>query len=100
MKYTCPLGHKCETRDESGNVEERCRWFVQLRGKDPQSEQEIDKWDCSIAFMPVLQVEGSQQTRQAGAAVESFRNEMVKGNDQFLGLINQAKALDNNGRTN
>jgi len=31
--------------------------------------------------MPVLMIENSQQQRQTGAAVESFRNEMVKSND-------------------
>jgi hypothetical protein len=31
--------------------------------------------------MPVLMIENSQQQRQTGAAVESFRNEMVKAND-------------------
>jgi hypothetical protein len=29
----------------------------------------------------VLLIENSQQQRQTGAAVESFRNEMVKAND-------------------
>ena len=28
----------------------------------------------------MLLIEGSQQTRQAGAAIESFRNEMVRAN--------------------
>jgi hypothetical protein len=40
--------------------------------------------------MPILLIENSQMSRQTGAAVESFRNEMVKGNEimvrNFLGL--------------
>jgi hypothetical protein len=31
--------------------------------------------------MPILTIENSQQQRQTGAAVESFRNEMVKANE-------------------
>jgi hypothetical protein len=31
--------------------------------------------------MPMLMIENSQQQRQTGAAVESFRNEMVKNNE-------------------
>jgi len=31
--------------------------------------------------MPVLMIENSQQQRQTGAAVESFRNEMVRANE-------------------
>jgi hypothetical protein len=34
-----------------------------------------------MAWMPMLMIENSQQQRQTGAAVESFRNEMVKTND-------------------
>lgn len=34
-----------------------------------------------MAWLPVLMIENSQQQRQTGAAVESFRNEMVRAND-------------------
>lgn len=77
MKLSCPLGSKCEVRDEGNNVEERCRWYVQVRGMNPQSGEEMDRWDCAIALMPVLQIETSQNTRQAQAAVESVRNVFV-----------------------
>jgi len=33
-----------------------------------------------VAWMPILLIENSQQQRQTGAAVESFRNEMVQSN--------------------
>jgi hypothetical protein len=37
-----------------------------------------------MAWMPVLMIENAQQSRAAGAAVESFRNEMVKQNERNL----------------
>lgn len=58
-----------------------CSWFTQLRGKNPQTGAEVDEWGCAITWLPMLLVENSQQQRQTGAAVESFRNEMVKAND-------------------
>ena len=58
-----------------------CAWFLKISGKDPQSNKEIDEWGCSMAWLPVLMIENSQQQRQTGAAVESFRNEMVKANE-------------------
>lgn len=58
-----------------------CAWFIQLRGKNPNTGEEIDDWGCSIAWLPVLMIENSQQQRQTGAAVESFRNEMVRANE-------------------
>ena len=42
----------------------------------------------------VLLIENSQQQRQTGAAVESFRNEMVKSNELHLRI--QAASLQQN----
>ena len=33
---------------------------------------------CRISWVPTLLIENSQQQRQTGAAVESFRNETLK----------------------
>jgi hypothetical protein len=74
-KTNCPLNNfePCKQLD--------CSWFTQLRGTNPNTGNEIDEWGCAIAWMPVLMIENSQQQRQTGAAVESFRNEMVKNNE-------------------
>jgi len=37
--------------------------------------------------MPLLLIENSQMQRQTGAAVESFRNEMVRANEVSRDLI-------------
>lgn len=72
IEYSCPLGAKCETAQDDKII--RCRWFVKLRGKDPQTDQDIDEFRCSMEWMPLLQVEHSLFQRQTGAAVESLRN--------------------------
>jgi len=59
----------------------KCAFFTQVRGNNPNTGEEVDEWACAIAWMPVLMIENSQQQRQTGAAVESFRNEMVKNNE-------------------
>jgi len=59
----------------------KCSWFTQVRGTNPNTGQEIDEWNCAITWLPVLLIENSQQQRQTGAAVESFRNEMVRANE-------------------
>ena len=46
-------------------------------------DRQVDEWACSIQFLPMLLIENSQQQRGTGAAVESFRNEMVKANLQI-----------------
>ena len=56
----------------------QCSWFMLVRGKNPQTGQDVDEWGCAMTWLPVLLIENSQQQRQTGAAVESFRNEVVK----------------------
>ena len=74
-KNQCPLNgfDPCKQLD--------CAWFLKIRGTNPNTGEELDDYGCAMAWMPVLMIENSQQQRQTGAAVESFRNEMVKAND-------------------
>jgi hypothetical protein len=58
-----------------------CAWFLKITGKEPNTGKDVDDWGCSIAWFPILIIENSQMQRQTGAAVESFRNEMVKANE-------------------
>lgn len=58
-----------------------CAWFMQIRGTNPNSGEPVDEWGCSMAWLPILMIENSQQQRGTSAAVESFRNEMVKSNE-------------------
>jgi uncharacterized protein YeaO (DUF488 family) len=60
----------------------QCSWFAQVRGVNPNTGQDVDEWACAIAWMPILLIENSQQQRSTGSAIESFRNEMVKANEQ------------------
>ena len=68
-------------------IQTKCAWFTQVRGTHPQTGQEVDEWGCAISWMPVLLIENSQQQRQTGAAVESFRNEMIDSNARTLQLM-------------
>lgn len=65
----------------------QCSWFTQLRGTNPNTGKEIDEWGCAMTWLPVLLVENAQQSRQAGAAIESFRNEVVAFNQDSQALI-------------
>lgn len=60
----------------------QCSWFMLVRGKHPQTGQDVDEWGCAMTWLPVLLIENSQQQRQTGAAVESFRNEVVKSAEE------------------
>jgi hypothetical protein len=82
----CPL-HRCDV----SKVCHKCAWYVHIRGKDPQSEEEYDEWKCAIAWQPIIGLEIAQQARQSGKATESFRNDMVKIN--AVGMAMQRRGL-------
>jgi hypothetical protein len=64
-------------------------FWTHVRGTSPQGG-EVDMPDCAIKWLPMLLIEGSKVGRETGAAVESFRNEMVKSNT--IALAMQAKS--------
>jgi hypothetical protein len=65
----------------------KCAWFTRIQGYDMNTGNQVDEWQCAISLMPMLLIENSGQQRQTGAAVESFRNEMVKANDQTAKVL-------------
>ena len=80
-KNQCPLNNfePCKQLD--------CAWFLKIQGKNPQTGLDVDEWGCSMSWLPILMIENSQMQRQTGSAVESFRNEMVKTNQQTTELL-------------
>ena len=81
VKQNCPLNdfNPCKQFD--------CAWFMKIQGKDPNSGKPLEDWGCAMAWMPVLLIENAQQSRSTGAAVESFRNEMVEANQRSQQLL-------------
>lgn len=65
----------------------KCSWFIQVRGLHPQTGEEVDEWACSIAWLPTLLINNAKEVRQGAAATESFRNEMVKQNNDHSILL-------------
>src|SRR5713101_8720623 len=57
-----------------------CPKFVHIAGHNPNTGEPVNRYGCADGFLPMLLIENSQQARQTGAAVESFRNEMVRLN--------------------
>jgi len=64
-----------------------CAWYTRVQGYDMNSGNQVDSYECAISWLPMLLIENSGQQRQTGAAVESFRNEMVKANETQTKLI-------------
>ena len=81
VKDNCPLDNFNPCRKFE------CGWFIQIRGKHPHTGEEVDEYGGAMALMPMLMIENSRQTSQAGSAIESFRNEMVKQNMTTLSTL-------------
>ena len=60
---------------------------MKIAGKNPNTGKDTEEWGCAMAWLPVLLVENAQQSRSTGAAVESFRNEMVEANQRSQKLL-------------
>ena len=59
----CPL-HKASM----DKVCSRCPWWQSLKGRHPQTGEEIDRWDCAIALLPLLLINTANEARQGAAA--------------------------------
>jgi hypothetical protein len=68
----------------------KCAWFTKVEGYDINTGSRVDEWNCAITWFPMLLIENSGMQRQTGAAVESFRNEMVKANQASQELFKVA----------
>lgn len=75
-----------------------CPKFVTIRGKDPQTGVEADRHGCVDTFLPLLLIENAQMSRQTGAAVESFRNEMAKERNDAWQARQHALSLMSGGQ--
>jgi hypothetical protein len=61
-----------------------CMWFRKIVGTNPQTGAQVDEYDCAINWLPLLLIESANQTRGTQAAVESLRNESVKGTEATI----------------
>ncbi len=90
-KADCPLW-------KSACKEHACRWYIQVHGKNPQSDEIINRWDCAIAWLPVLLIENSQKQHQTGCEINHLRNEVTVSNAQTRNaLIDAAYRIGGGG---
>ena len=92
IEFTCPLARGC--REGIDEKIHRCIWYTNVVGLDANTGESIDEWSCAMAWLPKLQVEMSATNRGQTAALESFRNETVKGQAEFNQLVSQRQLLN------
>lgn len=77
----CPLMHG----SLCSKVCPTCKFQIKVKGQNPNSGEDIDKWDCAFTFQALLAIESNFRLHQLGAATESFRNEVVNQNNSLIG---------------
>jgi hypothetical protein len=83
-KYICPILNKeCIGLD--------CSWILKMEGYDINTGQKINEWACTVAALPKLLVENAGMQRQTGAAINSFKDEMVKDSKAYSDIIEKTK---------
>lgn len=53
----------------------KCPLWMHIRGKNPNTGAEIDRWSCALAQLPVMMVENAQQSRFVEGAINELRKE-------------------------
>lgn len=85
VQNTCPFGSECETVSD-GKLR-RCKWYIPLKGKNPQGEETIERYDCVMVWNVIVGLEGNQFMRGTTVAVESFRNEVYANNNRYDQIV-------------
>ena len=70
----------------------KCRKWVRVQGKDPQTNADIDSYDCRDHVDHMLTIAVLQAQRQTTASVDAVRGEMQQSADQgivdAIGMLN------------
>ena len=77
-----PEGMRCPEMGGAPCMKRECVKYIQLRGTNPNTGEELDGWQCAAVWHVMVMIENTQQAKQHGAAIESFRNEMVAANQR------------------
>ena len=78
-----------EKAKKKGAKSPKCRWWIGVSGKNPQTGVAEDKHDCSIAWQPTIALEVARVDFSLGGAVESLRNR-VNDFAQGVGMLAHA----------
>ena len=83
---TCPL-HK----QPMGKVCHKCPLWIHVRGQDKNTGAEVDRWNCSVAELPLLLIEVASTVRGVDGTLGEFRKENTAVG-QALGAVIEAAA--------
>lgn len=88
---TCPFGSTClEIKD--GAIH-RCNLLMDIKGQNPNTGEEITDSKCAFVWQVLMQMDTTRKVSGVQHATESFRNEMIKTNEQSQVTMASALAI-------
>ena len=75
----CPLHKKAMSK-----VCHTCPMWISVRGKNPQTGEDIDDWNCALAWSAILSVQTAKEAHMVSCEVNAMRNETKKAHDEHL----------------
>jgi hypothetical protein len=78
LTLSAPLG-----ASKMSKVCHTCPLWMHIRGKNPNTGADVDRWSCGLAQLPILMVENAQQSRFVEGAVNELRKEQTAQHDEM-----------------
>jgi len=72
----CPFHHQ-----SMASVCHLCPLWQLIRGKHPQTGEDIDAWNCALAHLPMLLINSANETRMGVAATQQVANVMLRASE-------------------
>ena len=77
----CPLFQKAMKK-----VCHTCAWWNSIKGKNVNTGEPLDNWNCAINLFLVMQFEVANQVRHVDGTMQAFRTETSQTNVAALAL--------------
>lgn len=72
----------CPVRDLKPCEGLECKWFIQIRGVNPNTGEPVDEFDCVMRWNTILQIEQAQKINQLAASIDKLATAMQKVADK------------------
>lgn len=66
------------------DLRDTCRLWIRIPRKSRQTGEDVEEYHCGDVWQVILAAEAIRETVGVHAALNSFRNEMVERNNEFI----------------
>lgn len=70
-------------------IKHQCMFYTHIQGINPQTNTQMDHWDCTIRLLPLIMIDQSRTLGSVAASNESLRNNLVNEFSAFNYVVNK-----------